>query len=296
MNKFYLRLFTFAAVAGTSAMFAGCSDKDDNDNNEPKAPATSSATYVKFQPTLTNFSRATETRFEAGDGISVWAMESPDYYIRELKPSQSYANNHKYTYSNGKFEGSIQKEESLLLNYYAAYPYSANYSDHFNFSIKADQRSIENYKASDLCVARTDVMSSHIVDLDFYHALCQLVINIDSSLGTVTSIDLPNVKPSVTMDMNDFMVASYGSAITVKMYKVGSNSFKAIIPVQIVYSGALMAQVYTSKGDFYWEMSNTTEFQSGNMYVYDLGTDSSGNSSTSSAVTLNAVIMPWDEI
>lgn len=218
-------------------------------------------------------------------------MESQGYRTEPLNPSRSYANNCKYVYDGRSFKGDIKKPDNMALNYYAVYPYSPQNSDRFNFSVMLDQTNIENYMASDLCVGRTDAVTSPLVDIDFVHALCKVVINTDATLGTVHSIDL-GAKQNVTIDMNDYTVESYGSGVTIKMYKDGANSFKAIVPIMTVNANNLMAVVHSSKGDYTWYIEEYTEFKSGTCVTFNL-TEINGGSSND-RVGFTATILPWN--
>ena len=284
------RTFVIAGAILTAMPFGLTSCGDDDDNDEPGAGSSN----VEFKPTLHNFSRAGDAMFVNGDAISVWAMESIDYYPANLVPSRSIANNQKYTYQSGRFKGNMRKSDDQTLNYYAVYPYSSQYSDHFNFSVKTDQSVEANYLASDLCVGRTDAVTSPLVDINFVHAMCKIVINVDNSMGTVTSIELPNVRQSATIDLNDYTATSYGSTTTIKMAPNGSNSFKAIFANMTVAAGTRMAIIHSSKGDFVWSIESTTEFDNSSVYTFNLS--KSDDSGSNEEVNFSLVILPWDEV
>lgn len=284
--KRYKSIFMSAAVLSAMAVgVTACGGDDDDD-----APSAGSST-VEFRPTLSDFSRTSDAAFTSNDAISVWAMESTNYSATPLNPSRSFANNVKYTYQGGRFKGNIKKADDLTLNYYAVYPFSSQNSDHFNFSIKTDQTSIENYMASDLCVARTNAVTSELVDLNFVHAMAKVIINIDSSLGTATSIEF-TAKPSVTLDLNSYSVMDYGTPVEVKMNKASTNSFRAIVPICDIEAGALMAVVHTSKGDYTWEIESDYSFNSGKVYSFDLSKNT--NDASSESISFTATILPWD--
>lgn len=279
------KLFASAILIGATAIgFSSCGG--DDDDNEPGVGNSN----VEFRATLANFSRTSDTGFSANDAISVWAMESVNYGATPLNPSRSYVNNRRYTYQGGRFKGDIRKPDNLTLNYYAVYPYSSQNSDHFNFSVKTDQSTNENYMASDLCVGRTTAVTSSLVDIDFYHALCKVVLNIDSSLGTATAIEF-TAKGSVTCDLNDYQVMSYGTTTTIKMNKESNNCFKVIVPVMDVEQGALMATIHTSKGDYTWQIEQDTSFSSGQCRTYTLGKNTEDTSTE--AIGFTATIAPW---
>lgn len=273
----------------------GCGGDDDDDDDPVDIPTPtppSSATTVEFQATIDNYSRNTDTNFENGDEISVWAMESYSGTRAELVPSRSYANNKRYTYNSSRFTATpanaISKDDDVRLNYYAVYPYSMLNSNNFSFSVETDQSVIENYNASDLCLARTSVVSSPLVDLNFVHALSQIIINVDASIGTVSSIVLTNVKQNVIIDLNDWLVESYGVTGNIRMLPYGTRSFKAVVPIMSVSAGMQLAVIHSSKGDFYWTISQNIDFSSGMSYSFTLSP-----SSSDSSVSFTGEITPW---
>lgn len=284
MGKNKYKILMSIALVSSMLTISSCGGDDDDDG-----PGVGSSN-VEFRPKLYNYSRVSDIAFASNDAISVWAMESRNYQPVELTPSRSFANNRKYVYQGGKFKGDIHKPDDLTLNYYAVYPYSAQYSDRFNFSIKTDQRSTENYMASDLCGGHTGAVTSSLVDLDMVHVLCQFNITVDSSLGTATSIELL-AKPSVTFDLNDWTVSSYGSGVYVMMNQLGTNSFRAIVPIAQIPEDTQIAIIHTSKGDFTWYIEEDTELRSGNAYSYTLGKNT--DDASTEATNFSAYVVPW---
>lgn len=279
------KLFASAILIGATVIgFSSCGG--DDDDNEPGVGNSN----VEFRATLANFSRTSDTGFSANDAISVWAMESVNYGTTPLNPSRSYVNNRRYTYQGGRFKGDIRKPDNLTLNYYAVYPYSSQNSDHFNFSVKTDQSTNENYMASDLCLARTSAITSELVDMGFSHALCKVILNIDASLGTATAIEF-NAQPSVTCDLNSFSVATYGTTTAIKMNKESNNRFRVIIPSATISQGTLTAIIHTSKGDFTWQIEDDTYFAVGECRTFDLSKNTDDTSTE--AIGFGATILPW---
>ena len=58
---------------------------------------------VDFIASMKMVSRATETAFDEGDKIGVYAVSTQANTASILQPSGNYADNVRYTYNNGKF-------------------------------------------------------------------------------------------------------------------------------------------------------------------------------------------------
>lgn len=287
MNKFVLY-----GVALCLSLGLGACSSDDKDEPAVPMPVPVEQNGVEFVPYLAEPTRATDTRFESGDAISVWAVKSVNGNAGTLKSgSGNYANNVRFNYNGSRFvaaTSAIEKSDAEKLNYFAVYPYASTNSSRFTFRVKNDQTSRTNYTLSDLCLAKTSVMASKTVELSFSHAMAQIIIDVDASLGNVTSIELPRVAISAIVDLNNWTIDSTSASVgSVKMSPNGTRSYRAIIPIQKVAKDYEFAIVHTASGDYKWNIEQATEFRSGCSYSYTLKATSSG------AVNFGGVIAPW---
>lgn len=243
-------------------------------------------------PSIDPQSRATDTTFDPGDQISVWAVESSGTSAAPLLASGNYATNLKYICNaNGILVAnstSVTKDDATRLNYYAVYPYSSTYRPEFTFSVKTDQSSYQNYTASDLCVAFTQPSSATTVRLPFVHALVKIIVNIDTSISDVTSVEF-NTLTQVLVDLNKQQVESFGNSSMVTMCPDGQRSYRAIIPVMDMPQGQLAAIVHTRSGDLEWHIEEAYGFRSGKVYSFTLSRTSEGGQ-----VGFTATISPWE--
>jgi len=279
-------------ITTCTALFAACSS-DEKDQPAMPAPTPAEQNGVEFIPYLSELSRATDTRFESGDAISVWAVKAVNGAAGSLKNgSGNYANNVRFNYNGTRFVAHstpIEKADAEKLNYFAVYPYATTNSSRFTFRVKNDQTSRANYTLSDLCLARTSVMASKTVELSFSHALAQLIIDVDASLGNVTGVELPNIATSAIIDINNWSIDSTSGTVgSVKMSPNGTRSYRAVIPIQKIYKDYELAIVHTTSGDYKWAIEQTTEFRSGCSYSYTLKATSSGT------VSFGGTITPWE--
>lgn len=284
MNK-KLRIYGMSMCA--LLCFASCSS-DEKDQPSPSPDQKG----VEFIPNLSEPVRATDTRFESGDAISVWAVKAVNGSAGTLKSSGNYADNVRFDYNGSRFvahSSKIEKSDADLLNYFAVYPYASSNSNRFSFRVMTDQTSRTNYTLSDLCAAITGVLESSTVELSFFHVLSQIVIDVDSSFGNVTGIDLNGMCISAVVDLNEQMI--YGSSTykgTIKMSSNGTRSYRAIIPIQKVSKDYKIATVHTDSGDYDWNIEEAVEFKTGRSYYYQLKVKDSG------VINFGGSITPWE--
>lgn len=249
---------------------------------------------VKFKAYIQQATRATETSFEKGDAISVFAVE-PSANI-SLEASGNYADNIKYVYNGSTFEASadaIKFDDSYEegLAYFAIYPYSYSVSSKYTFSVKNDQSSLENYTASDLCVAYNAPTTDETVLLEFNHSLSNVVIKFQGSnlASKNLSVELSDVYTSCDVDINSNTFKAKGSKQNVVMGEESGNTFHAIIVPQTVSADDTFMIVTVGGKQIALSLNQTTEFKSGRKitYEYEIQDDK--------IVAIGGYINPWNE-
>lgn len=219
--------------------------------------------------------RATESSFEKGDSISVFA--SDDYY-GELSEN-NYSDNSVYVYSSEGFapaslkHGISYPDEYTSLSFYAVWPYSSSYGgDGFSFEVQSDQSEPDDYAASNLMIARTDATHSDVVDLHFDHLMCKVVININSdNFPTGERLCLfNNVYTESYVDLDDATVETVGEQTMIWGSLNGTNSFKALLPPQTIVSGTQFFVFQIGEKAWQWKPSENLILASGVEYEYDL--------------------------
>lgn len=274
------------------ASLSACSSSSSSD--EPVIPKDEEK-GVEFLATLASpASRISDTKFENGDPISVWAMKSQNGNPQDLNVYNCYAANRRYVYDGTRFtaaNAAIEKNTGDQLNYYAVYPYSSSYSESFTFKVNEDQTTKNGYDTSDLCVAKTGVLTSATVDLTFRHAMSQVVIDVAPELGTVTAITLVNVCMKATIDLNAWTINSTDSSVdgTVKMNPNGMRSFRAVIAPCKLPKGTQFAIITTTNGTYNYNLEVDTKFENGTSTNYQLQPAADNES----AVSISGSIAPW---
>ena len=153
---------------------ASCSNTD-----ESMRPAEDKG-CVSFTASMKSLSRATETEFEEGDRIAVYAMQEDENGSTTLKPSGNYADDVTYTYTAGKFTNAkgIACPASFGVRYFAIYPNTAGSEVPVSkFQVKTNQHEAGQYTLSDLCTAVSDITKEKEVDF-----VCKMVQKIQKRL------------------------------------------------------------------------------------------------------------------
>ncbi len=275
-------------TAACAFMAAACS-VDNSENNEPTPTPQPEKTVVKFYPTLT---RATETAFENGDMISVFAVEPSAG--SSLKSRGNYADNVCYTYSETAFtaeNGISLPADSDGLAYYAVYPYSSIISDKGYFTVKTNQQTHANITASDFCTAYASTTNSKEVQLNFSHRLSRICIEIkgENLASKTVTMKLSNVRYEMSYDLNANTFAATDKKSEIQMGETSTNYFEAIVVPQTISSGVTTIVVTIDDKDYPLSFGEETIFRSGKEYYYPLI-----YAPEDKIVILQGDINPWD--
>lgn len=287
MKSYINKLKYGGLLLGVAIGATGCSEKEDA-LMSPTADGT-----VTFTATMATAVRSTDTSFETGDEISVFAVR-PDGSDIDLKAT-NFADNVRYAFNGVKFEPvgeGIVKEEDEEMAYYAIYPYSPDNSAEFAFAVKADQSEHAGYTASDLCTVSTSPQSEAEVDLKFYHRLSRLVVNIIGfNIAGDLNLELQNVYSGAEVDMNanTFIADTSSEKINVIPNREGANSYTVIIPPQTIMAGSEFVKVTLNGREFMIKSPSNLDFASGREYSFNM-------SLVNGEIVLgNGLINPWED-
>ena len=214
-----IKIFAIAMAAVMS--FAACQ------KNEPTPSKPDSKLTLKVSASVYNFTKATDTAFEENDEIGLYMF----------KEGAAYAENHKYTYVGGALTTATDiawyEEEDVVADITAYYPYSEN-AYNGEFTVNADQSSVELYKASDLLIASAQsAPTKNTVVLPFKHALSKVVVSFDNQLNEeIANVYFTDLLGKVTLNVNDATVEATGSTGTIKALKSGEDTWQLIVAPQ----------------------------------------------------------------
>ena len=286
----------FAAIAALA--LTACSNDDEIKVGGDNAILLTSSLNVAETRAATNIQTSA---FDAGETV--------DVYITENEPGTNETHYNQPILATTKTGGALDLQDGPYyyptsgngVNIYALYPTTTKAGE--LFTIKDDQSTDANYKASDLMYGKPASNpvspSANAVNIKFSHLLSKVTINLIAG-ANVTSlegakVELLGVKPSTTLTagINGYSItAASGDAtpITVMTATETVTSGSAIIVpqtlpemfLQVTLGGATL----TGKLD-----SGAPELTAGNEYTYDITVNMRGG-----ALVIKGQISPWNEI
>ena len=191
--------------------------------------------------------RATETAFESGDKIGLYATEYNGDVASPLQISGNWANNVATTY-----DGTVWTPAKKIfwsenkMDVYGYYPYMTPTSiDEHLWSVQLDQSTPETadalsgYEASDFLWGKATGVSQTDgnVQLEFKHRCSKLVVKLvkgkdySGVLPTESELYIHSTVPIATIDFVNGAVTKYiyGEMETIKAKRVDDGTFEAII-------------------------------------------------------------------
>ena len=228
-------------------------------NREEPTPQTEQK-VISVATSLYNFTKATDTAFEADDAIGI-----------HIVTDNTYLDNAKYTYNGTAWKGEQTnywyKDENVTSNIYAYYPYTnagAYSAEGYSFTINPDQTTPAGYTASDLMVANTTSKpTAEPVYLNFHHALSKVVININSELEeTVSSVMFCDVYGTAQVSLDGTTATASGSKGDIKALNIKDNMWQLIIVPQAEVSPRLIITTSAQK-QYTFDIESATTFAGG---------------------------------
>lgn len=290
MNNRYL-LFLLSGLLMMSACGGGSDDpvvtpptpgpttpitpSDTTQNGGGDTPDVQTRGIVSFLPSLTAMTRATDTQFEAGDKIGVFAVKASAGDNRAVLANKgsNYADNVVYTYGSGKFTSTngIEIPGDAKLFYTAVYPYTSTAANAFTFEVSGNQATAGAYTASDFCTASTDATDAKEVELKFGHRLSKIVFNLigDGWTGNDFTVKIKNVMTKASVDLNSATFVGIGEKKDVVCAPNGTRSFKVIVPPQILGQGEKVITVAMNGAEYSLDTQNALDWRSGKSYEYN---------------------------
>lgn len=271
MRKSYLLLLMLGGLTATS-----CSSGSDGDD-ESLTPPVATAEYISFAPTINALSRASETQFDQGDAIGVFAVKSSGSDNKGIiADNGNYADNVKYAYNGTKFTASgagIEKpSDGTKVYYHAVYPYTSGAKNKFTFTVNSNQDSYANHTASDLLTASTAATGEQLVDLTFDHRLSMMIFNFEGEgwpAGDV-SMTMKEVYTSVSVDLNTLSFTPTGTKGDIVCTGNGTKSFKVILPPQKFEKGSVIATINIGGESYSVTANDDAEVNSGKQNSFTL--------------------------
>ena len=260
----------------------------------PISPERQDDMTVSFLGNIGPSTRATDSNFEAGDAIGVFAVEKTTGNVSGRLMSSNYADNVKYVYSNGLFSGATsvieQPTDKPLMFYKAVYPYSSDLRNEFSFAVGSDQSNSSSYTMSDLMTADTEATTEVTPHLVFSHKLSNIIINLkyEEKPGGSEQMFFNNVLVEAKANINENTFTSFGTTKTVIASWNGNNSFKVILPPQTIAEKVTLITLKVGSKTFTFFPESDFIWKSGMQYTYDVTVSKAG------IISFTSSINPWE--
>lgn len=267
-----INMITTAALA---TLLAACS-KDSDVFNTPDYADTPIGLNVNVSPMATRAGYEQGALTEGSFGL---------YLTTEGTNSDERYNctNRAVKYDNGwtiQGEQLLWKSNDATVTYYAYLPYTGTVSDATNyaFTVKTDQSTEDNVKASDLLwTGQQTATPGTALDITFKHALSKLNVTLTKGTElenglTFTSVTLSNCATVTTVNLTDGTVGTAtNSGQTITLYAATENKQYECILVPQTFAQSLKVEITGNNGKVYAFTSNKDlTFASGEEYTLNL--------------------------
>lgn len=260
-----------------AAIAAGCN----NDNNEIVQV---DPNEIRIVASLGNNTRATLTEFEAGDVMSLYAVEYNGDAVANIQSAGNYLNNEILTFDGTEWlsERTLYWSENPC-DFYAFYPYRANGPmSEVLFEVATDQNNPETeetlsgYEASDLMWAKAERVAREdgAVQLSFKHMMSRLVLNIER--GPKYEGELPEQIEAHVYNTRTTAIVNWTTGTlqadpqsehrTITMRKVDGDTFEAIIVPQFIERRTPLIEI-TMEGIAYL-LESSASFRPGKQHTF----------------------------
>lgn len=221
------------------AILSSCSE---NTTNEPMNEG------IKLVTSINSLTRATNTAFEAGDKISVYAYE------KNSTPKVFRFDNNEHTTANGidwtgaKMEWA-ESDRTKTYNFIAIYPAELGVT---GADLDKVEFTLSSTISNDLLVAAptTDItISDKTVDLEFSHIMSKLTVNLKYKTGfettpTVEEIKALGLNTTATIDFFTKAFSNLATAANITLNEVTANeAYNTIVLPQPIAIGTKMIEI-----------------------------------------------------
>lgn len=200
---------------------------------------------------VTNITKATATAFEAGDKMSVWAVEQEGTEKMPIQLAGNFINNECLTFDGARWNAPQPLYwSSKPCDFIAFYPYLAHVTsvDNQMFSLPVDQNApadgdtLSGFEAADIMFAKAENVSKAdgSVQLDFHHLLSKCSVNVvkgekfEGEIPDDIVVHIYNTDTDYTLDLVKGSVSKsvFGAKKTITMRKKDNQHFDAIVVPQ----------------------------------------------------------------
>lgn len=270
-NHIIMRKILFI-VAAMAVMLGSCKKQEPEQKPEPTPPPVEEV-RIPINLSTDIGTKATDSGYENGDKVGIYTVNYVNGSAGTLAGSGNHLDNVKYTFNGSAWNPDSPvywKDDTTPADFYCYYPYVQTVSDisALPFTVKADQSSLEDYKASELLWGKTEGAkpSADPVKITTKHAMSNILIYVKPGQGYTEeslaaeeiSVTITGVKTSAKMDLATGKVTADGSAGNMVPYKENGYWRALVVPQDIVGTELIKVTV----GDREYSLVQTISFQS----------------------------------
>ena len=252
--------------------------------------------------------RATETAFENGDVIGVYATTYNGEVASPLQISGNWINNEALTYDGALWSGRrpLYWSEEGVMDVYGYYPYMTpttinkhRWSVQLDQSTPATEDALSGYEASDFLWAKAEGVSQTDgnVQLQFKHMCSKLVIKLVKGekftdvIPEDTEVYLYSTVPAATIDFTKGIVSKdvYGTKQKIKARRISEDTFEVIVVPQSVLEYSPFVEIVI--GSIAYMTEEIITYYAGVQYTVSITLDKSPGQIQ---VELGGTVEDWD--
>lgn len=272
-----MKKINMIATAALATLLAACSN-DSDVFNTPDYADTPIGLNVNVSPMATRagYEQGALTEGSFGLYLTTQDTEGDERYN---------CTNREVRYESGwtiQGEQLLWKSNDATVTYYAYLPYTRTVGNaaSYAFTVKTDQSTEDNVKASDLlCTGQQPATPGTALDITFKHALSKLNVTLkkgseleDGQNLTFTSVTLSNCATATTVNLTDGTAGTAtNSGQTITLYAATENEQYECILVPQTFAQSLKVEITGNNGKVYTFTSNKDlTFASGKQYTLNL--------------------------
>lgn len=272
-----MKKINMIATAALATLLAACSN-DSDVFNTPDYADTPIGLNVNVSPMATRagYEQGALTEGSFGLYLTTQDTEGDERYN---------CTNREVKYDNGwtiQGEQLLWKSNDATVTYYAYLPYTGRVGNaaSYAFTVKTDQSTEDNVKASDLLwTGQQPATPGTALDITFKHALSKLNVTLkkgseleDGQNLTFTSVTLSNCATATTVNLTDGTTGNTtNSGQTITLYATTPNEKYECILVPQTFNQTLKVEITGNNGKVYtFKSDNELTFSSGKQYTLNL--------------------------
>lgn len=279
-----MRKFLLFFLAG-SLFLAGCS-KNSNDEVSTLDPPTQSDEPPKIPINITTnvWTKATDAAFEQGDKAGIYVVNFNGTSAGSLVTTGNHVDNMRFTLSETWTPDTpiYWKDQTTKADFYCYYPYTESIVNiaTYAFSVKADQSSESNYKASDFLWGKTTgvVPTANPVQITVKHMMSNLLIYLKAGNGYTeeeldqAEITICGLKTDATINLATGIVTTTGTVTDITP-KAETDYYRALVVPQSITDADL---IKVSIGENEYVLKQTVTFETNKQHTCTLTVNKTG--------------------